>query len=93
MVQALGSGERKLVVERGSHARYLSSGHLVYVLDGVLFAAPFDERRLQVIGRAVAVVNGIRARRIREHVREVQRVRQRFAGVCPWPGFDVGGAA
>ena len=60
VVHAMGSGERKVVVERGSHARYLSSGHLVYVLDGVLFAAPFDERRLQVIGRAVAVVNGIR---------------------------------
>jgi eukaryotic-like serine/threonine-protein kinase len=60
VVQALGSGERKTIVERGSHARYLSSGHIVYVLDGVLFAAPFDERRLQVTGRAVPVVNGVR---------------------------------
>ena len=62
VVQALGSGERKTIVERGSHARYLSSGHIVYVLDGVLFAAPFDERRLQVTGRAVPVVNGVQAR-------------------------------
>jgi hypothetical protein len=31
----------------------------VYVLGGVLFAAPFDERRPQVIGRAVPVVEGI----------------------------------
>ena len=59
VVQTLGSGERKTVVERGSHARYLSTGHIVYVLGGVLFAAPFDERRLQVIGRAVPVVDGI----------------------------------
>ena len=59
VVQAMGSGERKTVVERGSHARYLSSGHIVYLVDGVLFAAPFDERRLQ-IGRAVPVLNGVR---------------------------------
>ena len=59
VVQTLGSGERKTVVESGSHARYLSTGHIVYVLGGVLFAAPFDERRLQVIGRAVPVVDGI----------------------------------
>ena len=59
VVQAMGSGERKTVVERGSHARYLSSGHVVYLVDGVLFAAPFDERRLQ-IGRAVPVLNGVR---------------------------------
>ena len=59
VVQTLGSGERKTVVERGSHARYLSTGHIVYVLGGVLFAAPFDERRLQVSGRAVPVVDGI----------------------------------
>ncbi len=59
VVQTLGSGERKTVVESGSHARYLSTGHIVYMLGGVLFAAPFDERRLQVIGRAVPVVDGI----------------------------------
>ena len=59
VVQTLGSGERKTVVESGSHARYLSTGHIVYVLGGVLFAAPFDERRLQVSGRAVPVVDGI----------------------------------
>jgi serine/threonine protein kinase len=60
VVQTLGSGERKTVVESGSHARYLSTGHIVYVVGGVLFAAPFDERRLQVSGRAVPVVDGIR---------------------------------
>jgi len=59
VVQTLESGERKTVVESGSHARYLSTGHIVYVLGGVLFAAPFDERRLQVVGRAVPVVEGI----------------------------------
>ena len=92
VVQAMGSGERKTIVERGSHARYLSSGHIVYVVDGVLFAAPFDERRLQNRSRCAGGERR-KARRIREHGREVQRVRQRFARVRPWPGFDVGCSA
>jgi serine/threonine-protein kinase len=38
---------------------YLSTGHLVYVQDGVLFAVPFDARALQVTGRPVALVDGV----------------------------------
>ena len=59
MCKRWGSGERKTIVEGGSHARYVSTGHIVYVVGGVLFAAPFDERRLQVSGRAVPVVDGM----------------------------------
>ena len=42
VVQSLGSRERKTLIEGGSHARYVPTGHLVYARGGVLFAVPFD---------------------------------------------------
>ena len=42
VVQSLPTGERKTVLEGGSDARLVSTGHLVYAVGGVLFAAPFD---------------------------------------------------
>ncbi|HEU5163646.1 MAG TPA: protein kinase, partial [Thermoanaerobaculia bacterium] len=41
-------GERKVVVEGGTFGRLVSSGHLVFARGGVLFAAPFDAKRLEV---------------------------------------------
>src|SRR5262249_44419125 len=38
VVQTLSSGERKTLIEGGSDARYVSTGHLVYALGGTLFA-------------------------------------------------------
>ena len=39
--------------------RYLPSGHLVYVQDGTLFAAPFDLDRLMTTGPAVPALEGL----------------------------------
>jgi len=48
------------VVQRGaSYGRYLPSGHLTWVHDGTLFAAPFDLYTLAVTGPAVPVVPGV----------------------------------
>ena len=58
-VHSLKTGERRLLVERGSHARYVSSGHLVYTSAGSLMAAPFDAERLELIGPAVPVIEGV----------------------------------
>ena len=44
------------LVDGGADARYVSSGHLVYVREGVLLAAPFDLRRLEVTGGSVGVI-------------------------------------
>jgi serine/threonine-protein kinase len=38
----LDSGERKVVAQDGGHARYLETGHIVFVRSGALLAAPFD---------------------------------------------------
>jgi len=56
VVQRLPSGPRKVVVTGGYHGRYLSSGHLVYVHEGTLFAVPFDLARLEAAGAAVPVI-------------------------------------
>jgi serine/threonine-protein kinase len=61
VVQSLKSGERKVLVSGGSDARYVPTGHLVYVVSGTLFAVPFDARRLAVTGGPVPLVIGIQA--------------------------------
>lgn len=58
-MHSLKTGHRRVLVDRGSHARYVSSGHLIYALDGSLMAAPFDAERLELIGPAVPVVQGV----------------------------------
>ena len=59
VVQSLTSGERQVILQGGSDARYLQSGHLVYALRDELFAVAFDADRLAVSGSPVAVVQGI----------------------------------
>jgi eukaryotic-like serine/threonine-protein kinase len=60
VVESLKSGERKTVIEGGSDARYVPTGHIVYALGGVIFAVPFDVRRMEVSGGPVPVVEGVR---------------------------------
>ena len=50
--------ERRVVQRGGFHGRYVSTGHLVYVTQGGLFAVPFDPVELEVTGSAVSVVQG-----------------------------------
>ncbi len=49
----------KLLVQNGSGARYVRSGHLLYVFRDALFAVPFDVTRLERTGDAVAVVDNL----------------------------------
>ena len=60
VVQSLTTGERKTVLERGSDARLVSTGHLVYAVGSILFAAPFDLKNRQMRGAAVPVLEGVR---------------------------------
>jgi serine/threonine-protein kinase len=59
VVERLATGERTVVVEGGSDARYLPTGHLVYALGSTLLAVPFDVDRLEVAGGAVPLVEGV----------------------------------
>jgi len=60
MVQVLSTGQKKKVLRGGFHARYLPSGHLVYVHDDTLFAVPFDLKRLETSGQPVPVLEQVR---------------------------------
>jgi hypothetical protein len=41
VVQSLDKTTRQVLLERGIDARYVPTGHLVYAIDGTLFAVPF----------------------------------------------------
>src|SRR5262249_33201025 len=59
VVQQLPNGPRKVLVQGAYYGRFLPSGHLVYVHDGMLFAAPFDIDRLEISGPAVPALDGV----------------------------------
>ena len=58
-VQPVGTGERRDLIQGGTHPRYAPSGHLVYAQGGTLMAVPFDPQRLEMTGSAVPVVEGV----------------------------------
>jgi serine/threonine-protein kinase len=60
VVRDLTSGEQRVVLQGGSYARYVPTGHLVYINGGVLFAVPFDIERLEVTGTSVPLLEGVR---------------------------------
>ena len=59
VAQNLAGGERQLLIEDGSNARYVASGHLVYVRESELRAVPFDVEDLQVTGPPVVLVEDL----------------------------------
>jgi len=60
VAHSLKTGARKTLVQGGMEGRYVASGHIVYAVRGVLFAVPFDVRRLEVTGGPVPLVQGVR---------------------------------
>ena len=59
VVQDMQTGARTVLVRGGSHAQYVSSGHLVYATAGTLRAIPFDLTRLQTRGTPVPVERNV----------------------------------
>ncbi len=65
IVQSLETGQRRVLQHGGMYARYLPApsggheGHLLYMHDNTLFAAPFDAERLEVTGTPVPAVEGV----------------------------------
>lgn len=58
-MQSLAGGTRTIVQRGGFYGRYLPSGHLVFIHDETLFAAPFDLNRLEVTGQPVPALQGV----------------------------------
>jgi serine/threonine-protein kinase len=58
-VASMKTGEYKVVLEGGFHARYSPTGHLVYARSSTLFAVTFDLEDLEVTGRPVPVLRDV----------------------------------
>ena len=59
VVASLSTGERTVLLEGGSDARFVPTGHLIYALGDALFAVAFDPDRRAVSGRSVPVLQGL----------------------------------
>jgi serine/threonine-protein kinase len=59
VAMVLKTGETKVVHHGGYYGRYLPSGHLVYVHEGVLFGVAFDADRLEASGTPVPLVDDL----------------------------------
>jgi serine/threonine-protein kinase len=64
VVQSLVTGERRVLRSGGFDARYLPSGHLVYVFQNDLFASTFDADTLSLGEERVPLVQGIETSRV-----------------------------
>jgi serine/threonine-protein kinase len=53
------TGQKKVLVEGGTHPRYSPSGHLVYARNGNLLAVGFNPDRLEVTSQPVTVIEGV----------------------------------
>jgi serine/threonine-protein kinase len=56
VAQSLATGDRRVLIEGGADARFVPTGHLVFLRRGTLMAVPFDARRLQVSGAPVGLI-------------------------------------
>jgi serine/threonine-protein kinase len=59
VAHTLATGERKILLQDAADARYVPTGHLVFLRRGTLFAVPFDAERLKVQGAPVAVLDAV----------------------------------
>jgi serine/threonine protein kinase len=60
VAETLADGTRKVLLTNAVDARYLATtGHLVFLRRGVLYAVPFDPERLQPRGVEVPVLDGV----------------------------------
>jgi eukaryotic-like serine/threonine-protein kinase len=53
------TGKRKVLIEGGTGARYLASGHIAYSRNGTLFVVGFDPKTMEVKGTPAPVIDGV----------------------------------
>ncbi len=59
VVQSLETGQRRVVLQGADEARYVPTGHLVYVQAGTLMAVAFDLERLEVTSAPIPILQGV----------------------------------
>ena len=58
-VQSVSSGQRRVLIQGGYYGRYLASGHLLYMHEGAVFAAPMNLKRFELTGPASPVLEDV----------------------------------
>jgi serine/threonine-protein kinase len=58
-VQPVPSGKPNIILRNAYYGRYVSTGHILYLHEGTLFAVPFDADRLEVTGGPVQVIENV----------------------------------
>lgn len=59
VVHSLKTGKRETIIEPGTDARYVPTGHIVYALGGTILARAFDAATLRPSGSAIPVIDGV----------------------------------
>jgi serine/threonine-protein kinase len=59
VMQSLETGEREVLIPAGAEGRYIPTGHIVYAVEEILYAVPFDLARHEVRGGAVPILEGV----------------------------------
>jgi len=59
MVLVAATGERKVLLERAADARYVPTGHLLFIREGKLLAVPFDLATLRVTAGETAIADEV----------------------------------
>jgi len=76
VAQTLATGTRTRLLTGATDARYVPTGHLVFMRLGVLYAVPFDPERLQVRGPETPVLGGVAHALTASSVDDVTRAGQ-----------------
>jgi serine/threonine-protein kinase len=58
-VRSLSTGAQKILLEGAADARYVPSGHLVFMRRGTLMAVRFDLARLEITGEPVVLIENV----------------------------------
>jgi eukaryotic-like serine/threonine-protein kinase len=59
VIQNLQTGARRVLIEGATDARYVSTGHLLYMKSGTLMGQRFDRKTLQLSGGPVALIDDV----------------------------------
>jgi len=59
VIRSLDGGDERVLIPNATDARYLPTGHILYMKTGTLMAVPFDLASGQVTGAPVALIEGV----------------------------------
>ena len=59
LLHSLDTGQRRVLIQGATDARYVNTGHLLYMKLGTLMAVPFDLASLQMTGPPVAMIESV----------------------------------